>query len=402
MRRVLMAAVLGSAVAACERSVPIDGPLIRDSLGVAVVEHGGLSLSSVESWRLASEPLLSVGTVEGSAAYELYGVIDAHRRKDGSIAVVDRSSTLRVYDSLGAHRWTAGGRGEGPGEFQWPQRIAELGDASLVVWDARLGRFSVFVDPGRHVRTTAVESTAGITAALGLSGAARLLVEKRVLERGALQGRPAITVRSDLFLLDIGTAELHPLGRRHHSTQYQEVDEDGAFSPAIFEASAVLAPAADGFWYGEGKRYELRRSTAAGGLVRVVRWQGPDQRIAASEFDAVLRTWTSGADATPESRRRMQAYGRTHPRADQFPSYEELLTDAQGNLWVRDFVRDHEDDGVRRWIVFSSDGARVLGRFEHGEKFRPVRVSPESVLGVERDDLDVERVVLRRLIRGPG
>jgi hypothetical protein len=79
-----------------------------------------------------------------------------------------------------------------------------------------------------------------------------------------------------------------------------------------------------------------------------------------------------------------------------------LLTDDQGNLWVRDFVRDHEDDGTRRWIVFTPDGARVLGRFEHGKEFTPMRVSTESVLGVERDDLDIERVVLRRLVRAPG
>ncbi len=95
----------------------------------------------------------------------------------------------------------------------------------------------------------------------------------------------------------------------------------------------------------------------------------------------------------------MAEYGRTHPRAEQFPAYDEIRTDALGQLWVRDFVREHMDRGFRRWTVFSPNGIEVLGRLSHPDTFRPIRIGADWILGVQRDDLDIERVVLRDIVR---
>lgn len=43
------------------------------------------------------------------------------------------------------------------------------------------------------------------------------------------------------------------------------------------------------------------------------------------------------------------------------------------------------------------DGTRIVNRLEHGANFRPLRVDRGWVLGVERGELDVERIVLRRV-----
>ena len=386
-------------VASCDNGRPPMGPTIRDSTGVVIVDHGSLDLESLPPWRLEEVPEVSIGVLDGDEAYQFYNVADARRRRDGSLAVVDRSRTIRVFDSLGAHLWTAGGEGDGPGEFRSPHMVREIRGDSLVVWDVAVNRLSVFAPDGVFARTTTVHDFAGYGVAWGLSGPDRLLVEHRVGEHNPINGHEAFTVYSNLYLIDLNGQVVHRFGRWPLATEYQEVDSTGGYSPAIFAAVAVIASAPDGFWYGDTETYELRLGTASGGIKRILRWQGPGRTITDSDVDAVLDVWDGGPDASPELKRFIRAYGRTHPRADQFAAYEEILTDAVGRLWVRDFVRDHVDDGLRRWTVFSPDGTHILGRLTHSKGFEPHDVGEDWMLGVETGDLDVERVLLRKIVR---
>ena len=105
------------AIGACEPAPQAGGASVRDSLGVRIVDHGDIDISALPQWSLEVKPVVSIGVAEGDDAYQLFGVIDAHRSGDGSIAVVDRSRSLRVFDSLGVHVWTTGRRGDGPGEI---------------------------------------------------------------------------------------------------------------------------------------------------------------------------------------------------------------------------------------------------------------------------------------------
>lgn len=374
--------------------------VVRDSLGVEVIEHGYVDPSTLAAWGLA-EVQFEVGVVDGASEYQFHRVSDALRRRDGSIAVVDASRTLRVFSPQGELVWTAGAEGEGPGEFNYPQKIVELPGDSLAVWDSGLGRFSVFTSSGGFVRTRTVEGTARTATGIGLSDSDRVVLDVRSIERGMVDGRSAITVRSTLGLLDISEAELQPIGEWPHSTQYQEVDEGGAYSPAIFDVAAIVAPARDGFWYGTTDDYEVRRVSLSDGLTTILRWSGPDRSIEGSDFNAVLDVWAGGPDGSPELRSWIAKYGQTHPRAELYPAYEEFLTDQDGNLWVRDFVPDHEDDGMRRWTIFSTDGHSALGRFEHPSWFEPMRAGRDWVLGLATDEVGVETVVMRSLLRAP-
>lgn len=385
-------------LSACDATSRSVGPSVRDSLGVTIVDHGDLDLAALPKWSLGADPVVSIGVVDGDEAYQFYDVIDAHRRRDGSIVVVDRSFTLRAFDSLGVHLWTAGKGGDGPGEFRWPQMVTEIGGDSLVVWDPVLNRLHVFAPDGSFARTRTVSELAGGSPSLGLAAPHHLLTEYRNFERATINGHAAITNHSDLFLVDLRGDETRHLGREFLVTEFPEVSPQGAFSPAIFDAPAVFAAASGGYWYGDTKDYEVRLTTASG-VKLVLRWTGADRTISEADFDAVLRLWAGGPNATPKLKQFISAYGRTHPRSEQFPAYEELRTDAQGRLWVRDFVREHMDDGFRRWTVFSPDGTEVLGRISHSDTFRPLQIGADWILGVQRDDLDVERVVVRAIVR---
>jgi hypothetical protein len=370
---------------------------VRDSLGTTIVEHSAILPDGVPLLRLEEVPGVRIGVSEGSEAYQFFRVTDALRRSDGSVIVLDQSRTIRAYDSAGAHLWTAGRHGEGPGEFNYTQHVSQLSGDTLAVWDPGLGRLSLFTGAGHFVREWSVPGTAGVAIALGVAGGNRLLLDRRVLERVVAGGHNALTIESELHLLDVVQGADTVLGRRHNAIQYQEVDENGAYSPPIFGTTAVFAPAPGGFWYGTGEAAELERSTATGSRT-ILRWPGTGSVVREADVNAVIEKWISESEATADLRQFLAAYARTHPRAERFPAYEEIRVDPSGKLWVREFVREHEDDGIRRWLVFSADGHSLVARMEHSRDITILRVDMHGVLGVEQDDMGVEHIVYRRVI----
>ena len=79
------------------------------------------------------------------------------------------------------------------------------------------------------------------------------------------------------------------------------------------------------------------------------------------------------------------------PVPETKPAFGALLPDEPGNLWVADWVAS---PGLpRRWTVLDPAG-RWLGAVEVPPRFFPFSIGSDWILGVERDDLDVEYVVL--------
>lgn len=88
--------------------------------------------------------LVSVATVGADPAGDaLYRVKDGVLLPDGSF-VIAVGSELRAYTRTGERRWTVGGEGFGPGEFQSLARIEVLPPDRIAAWDRSLMRLSVF------------------------------------------------------------------------------------------------------------------------------------------------------------------------------------------------------------------------------------------------------------------
>jgi len=77
------------------------------------------------------------------------------------------------------------------------------------------------------------------------------------------------------------------------------------------------------------------------------------------------------------------------------PAYGRLLVDEEGFLWAAEPTRYPHPAGS--WTVFAPDG-RLLGVVTMPERFRLHQAGPDWVLGVWRDELDVEFVVLFPLL----
>ena len=70
------------------------------------------------------------------------------------IYVLDNQiATVRVYDLAGRHLMDIGGRGQGPGEFMFPEHLAIDPDGTIFVRDGALARLTIF-EPSGAVRDT--------------------------------------------------------------------------------------------------------------------------------------------------------------------------------------------------------------------------------------------------------
>jgi len=85
-------------------------------------------------------------SISGStAAHEFHHVSDATRLADGSIVVANRGSNeVQLFSSTGDFLGAAGGRGEGPGEFERLTSVHEASDGSIIAFDFWLGRLTRF------------------------------------------------------------------------------------------------------------------------------------------------------------------------------------------------------------------------------------------------------------------
>ena len=129
------------------------------SAGACSGGDGGGTMETLPEWTVGQTPAVSIGGVDDRPDYLVYGVVGATRLSDGRIAVaLQRSSEVKYFDPRGRHLKTAGGDGDGPGEFRAPTALLPwpVGD-TMGVWDARQRRVTLFDsagNPGRSFPTT--------------------------------------------------------------------------------------------------------------------------------------------------------------------------------------------------------------------------------------------------------
>jgi len=98
-----------------------------------------LTSANGPAYTLSSEPIFSIGGHDDRAEYQLQYVIGALHLSSGRVVIADAGpEELRYYDSRGQHEQTAGGAGEGPGEFRNLRSIGRMRGDTVVAWDPRL------------------------------------------------------------------------------------------------------------------------------------------------------------------------------------------------------------------------------------------------------------------------
>jgi hypothetical protein len=114
--------------------------------------------AEVVRWTLDTTNAIRIGVREGAPEYELFDATGSARLSDGRIVVANAGAReLRYYDPAGHHVKTSGGRGGGPGEFQYLRNIFQHTADTVLAADWMAERLSVFSPVGTFVHTVAVE-----------------------------------------------------------------------------------------------------------------------------------------------------------------------------------------------------------------------------------------------------
>ena len=140
--------------------------------------------------------------------------------------------------------------------------------------------------------------------------------------------------------------------------------------------------------YGSSDTYEIRTYSSTGELVRIIR-SARASPLSRREIEAELE---AGSADSKEALSRI-SYPETKP------AYSAMKASADGNLWVRDYVERGEGDAAQRWTVFGAAGD-LRGWVSTPPRFTVHDIGTDYVLGVGRDELDVERILLYPLTVG--
>jgi hypothetical protein len=376
---------------------------VRDSAGVRIVTSDAPAWREGEEWRLSAGPVLSIGELDGTPEYQFERIAGALRRADGGIVVADAGlRALRFYGADGKFLRSGGRKGGGPGEFEELASVHLAPGDSLLAFDWRLRRVSVFAPAGSPARS--VSLPAGIDAVfpqphlLGRTGDGSLLVGVGQRYRG---GPVTEGVRQDSIdylrysaegvLLD--TVAVLPGGESFVKGGLGRVGFTTA--PLLMGRSAVHGLLGGHLVVGDNRAYQLAVYSAEGKLERLFRRRREPRPVTAAEHAAAVAASLDGIGQ--EWRGRMEVVYAAMPRPATRPFYSALVVDAGGNLWVKDFAVPSETPST--WTVFDPAG-RMLGGVAMPARFRPTDIGEDHVLGVVQDEMGVEYVQVYRLEKG--
>jgi hypothetical protein len=367
----------------------------RDSSGVTIIESQGPAWREGTGWHLSSQPTLEIGQADGPPEYQFHRVEGALLLEDGRIVVADAGSgEIRFYGHDGAFQKSSGRRGQAPGEYQ---AITSLGYGpadSIWVFDYGLRRFTVLTSQGEVMRTLTVGGNLSALNAVGRLSDGWFVVREgwsgalHTENRQGLARDPVAVVRTSPNGSELDTIAT-VVGREVYLSS-----EDGraVMSAPLFARSSSAAVSGDRVYIGDQETFEVKSYNAGGSLEQIVRVPNVDLRLTGSDIqdakEAVL------ANEPKERRAMMRHHYDQMDVPPTRPAYSDLMVDARGNLWTAEYVRYPESPAV--WTVFSPDGA-LLGEVHMPQNFRPFKIGQDWLIGVGRDELDIEYVRLYRI-----
>jgi hypothetical protein len=390
--RITGTTVLTVVLCACgDPGVTTGGVVVTDSAGVEVVMSDAPAWAPGDAWRVGGAEV-----VIGGGEVDLFDVAGAVRRPDGHFVVADGgTSRVLFFDADGTLETAVGGEGDGPGEFRIIQTLG-LGEADTVwVYDFSHRRLSVYDANGALSRTLSPEPSLNAAALAGWSGqgfvATQLWGDG---DGGALS--PGLTRDPVAFVS-------YDAGGMLEDTIGMFPGREVLLRPEGQRMTMGVAPFARGVSYdvvgdrlvvGDQIAHELRAYQLDGRLSGILRWAGASLDITEAEVDEWKDQQVESAASA--DRPSVRAYLADAPVPGQRPAYGPILMGEAGDLWVGSYA--HPSQLPSRWDVIDSSGA-WLGAVPMPVGFRPMQVGEDWILGLSRDEFDVERVELRSLIR---
>ena len=396
-----VAIVLLSAGCGVSDRSEVTGPSRADSAGVEIVRNTDEPLPRGE----LVQPARRVFGSEAEGPELFGGVGGARLNHNGSLWIAEwQSQEIRVFDSgSGAHLFTIGGRGDGPGEFQRSRFLGFDAEGTAYVYDDEHRRLSVFSESGEFQRSHLMPSSLGIgPRPRHVTRTGTLLGHiTRGMERIPADGSTARdTVRIWTMPLDGSAPTLvwETLGALwyFHDGMQVVVPYTGILPPPYAGGSL------QGFWddrvYVTDDAGEASYSVyGPAGLERRVEIDRAPRQI--DGFSATMFVEQLRRVRFPESRVRIyEEHLPDMPIPEAQRAWDHLVVTDQGGAWL---LRAGDAEGAmagvpaddRVWDAFDAEGVFV-GHIRLPANISPVQVSGQSVLTIVRDEMDRSTVAI--------
>ncbi len=390
------ALLLSVALAACGGGDARTGDVqvqVEDSAGVRIVTYEATP-ATVAPFHLAAEPRYRHGTSPGD--YEFQGINVGRLFPDGGAVVADQwNSDVVVLSPDGTTHEVLAKRGEGPGEVIYPYSMFVLGQDSVLVPDRRLSRLTLFV--GDSVAHMASLPRSGYLGVAGIGSSGELLLMHRTPYRSWFDIEEE-WLAGHMYRFETETGALDTVASYDHVHR----ERSGQPRPIIRPVGEVTV-ATGRFVQTRSDRPEIIWRLPDGTVRQIVRWR-PEPTLLTEELlepvEAYERMigWLNYevSDARLEEiiQENMARYRAMI--GQPVPLFGTPFADADGNIWLPSYRPAYPEEGSP-YTVVSPDG-EWLGQVETPPRFRILDVTGALVLGVLRDELDIENVSVYELI----
>jgi hypothetical protein len=374
-------------------------PVVRDSAGVRIIENDASRWAEGEGWRLSERPLLDIGADSDEAAYQLFRVTGALKLDDGAIVIANSGTgELRYFDADGVYLRSSGRQGSGPGEFQSISTIGTLVDGSLVAYDGRQKRISIFAPDGVFVSSSRIETSdhPGFhTAAAFLDDNTLLVSAEGLLTRGELASRvrrdTTYYIRCETTGAVLDTIAALPGREMYIMMEGEHVD----MAQLAFGREPHFAAYLAGAYFGNSDAFEIRYLDSDGELARIIRMRTPTREVSDDDIELFLSRQLGDMPEGPD-RQFMENFYSGMPFPETMPAHGNLIVDSDGNLWVEEYHWPLDEPA--RWKIFDSAGA-LLGVVETPPGLEIYQIGSDFVLGRWRDAMDIEHIQMFGLTR---
>ena len=406
MKRLPVAGLILAAACGSEEPAP---PVVRDSLGITIVENIEPAWGGSSQWQLSGAPIVEIGgAAGGDPNYQFSGVIGSVRLDDGTIVVAnDGTKELRWYDASGSWRHTAGGAAAGPAEFVRIEWLGRFGPASVIAYDRGNLRFSIFDGDGTLLQSTGLVVTFQTPpgSVQGVFGDSTLLVVRGVrywadaLMRSGDSPEGLVRGPSTVSRYTSTGEYINGLGTFAGSEQIFQTGRTRIvrLRARPFGRDAVFAAAGDRLYVGTQDDFEIRVRHYTDSLTTIIRAERGKVPVSQADVDRYVSARMAGVHEVQRADR--EAELRALPYPDTMPAFADILVDTEGNLWVADFRPFGTE--LPFWTVFDATH-RMLGTVATPSGLTVLQVGSDFVLGVARDDSGTETVQVYALNKQAG
>lgn len=359
---------------------------MRDSAGVRIVESDTAAWTDTTAWTIDAEPMVRIGSIEGEASNQFYQIRGVDLTPDGGVVVLDGGSAqLRRYDASGAHQWSTGKQGGGPGEFQQPWYVGQQTDGSFLVWDRAAGRLTI-IGAGGELRGTERHIPASgdpPPTPYGIFGGGALLT----VFPSSISPPTAGTVFADtidMWWYDRSTQERRLLATAPGPTW---IWTGRLQLPVPFTANPLRAPVGNHLVVAHGSQPEVVVHDSTGAITGRYLLPHPLQAVNESDVQDMLDFWIANGYHNEAV---WTEWLEHMPVPDEKPAFDRLIVSRNGEIWVRRFVID-PGDGAATWDVLDRDGS-WLGSIAIPAGLDISAIRDDRLAGIFRDEEGVEYV----------